>query len=328
MKDGFAKGGVMRRSIFKLLAASALALGASPVLAQNEDGAVEGGLGEAFDLEGILGGLLGDLYQPIPLTAEQDARLPEASAAAAVALPDGLYGRMMRQAIEGIVTPLTEKFATPSQEDLAGKVGVAEGDLPELDEGQRKRLGALLDPYAEERTRVMMGGVMTALETVFGHLEGPMREGLAKIYASRFTAPQLGEINAFLATPTGQVYASESLAAFTDPQMMGAMMRALPSVVTVLPQTRLELKTLEESVPAPRTYSDIPPADREELAAALGLTVEELQAGMARAAEGEADEWDWEDEAEPSCCDPDDKEWEEYQDDGGGGEGVEEPIAA
>lgn len=321
----------MRRSIFKLIAATALVIGASPVLAQSEgqdvDEAVEGDLGEAFDLEGILGGLLGDLYKPIPLTAEQETRLPEASAAAAVALPDGLYGRMMRQAIEGIVTPLTEKFATPSQEDLAGKVGVAGGDLPDLDENQRKRLGALLDPYAEERTRVMMGGVMTALETVFGHLEGPMREGLAKVYASRFTAPQLGEINAFLATPTGQAYASESLAAFTDPQMMGAMMRALPSVVTLLPQTMLELKTLEESVPAPRTYSDIPPADREELAAALGLTLEELEAGMARAAAGEADEWDWEDEAEPACCGPDNEGWEEYRDDGGEGEGAEELIA-
>lgn len=309
----------MRRSIFKLLAATVL-VGASPVLAQSEgqdvDEAVEGDLGEAFDLEGILGGLLGDLYKPIPLTAEQETRLPEASAAAAVALPDGLYGRMMRQAIEGIVTPLTEKFATPSQEELAGKVGVAEGDLPDLDESQRKRLGVLLDPYAEERTRVMMGGVMTALETVFGHLEGPMREGLAKVYASRFTAPQLGEINAFLATPTGQAYASESLAAFTDPQMMGAMMRALPSVVTVLPQTMIELKALEDSVPAARTYDDIPPADREELAAALGLTLEELEAGMARAAEGGAEEWDWEDEAEPSCCGPDDEGWEEYQDDG------------
>ena len=322
----------MRRSIFKLLAATVLMAGASPVLAQGEgqdvDEAVEGDLGEAFDLEGILGGLLGDLYKPIPLTAEQEARLPGASAAAAVALPDGLYGRMMRQAIEGIVTPLMEKFATPSQEDLAGKVGVAEGDLPDLDESQRKRLGALLDPNAEERTRVMMGGVMTALETVFGHLEGPMREGLAKVYASRFTAPQLGEINAFLATPTGQVYASESFAAFTDPQMMGAMMRALPSVVTVLPQTMLELKTLEESVPAPRTFADIPPADRDELAAALGLTLEELEAGMVRAAGGESSEWDWEDEAEPSCCDPDGEKWEGYREDGGGGERAEEPPAA
>ena len=314
----------MRGSIFKLMAATSF-LAASPAVAQsNEQGvgdAVEGDLGEAFDLEGILGGLLGDLYKPVPLTAEQETRLPEAAAAAAVALPDGLYGRMMRQAIEGIVTPLTDKFATPSQEELAQKVGVSAEDLPDLDEDQRKRLGALLDPYAQERTRVMMGGVMTALETVFGHLEGPMREGLAKVYASRFTAPQLGEINAFLATPTGQAYASESLAAFTDPQMMGAMMRALPSVVTLLPQTMLDLKALEESVPAPRTHSDIPEAEREELATALGLTLEELEEGMARAAEGKADEWEWEDEA-------DEDGWEDYEEEGVEQDQADEIIAA
>ena len=52
----------MRRSIFMLMAASALAI-ASPAFAQSDeegfDEAAEGDLGEAFDLEGLLGGLLG-----------------------------------------------------------------------------------------------------------------------------------------------------------------------------------------------------------------------------------------------------------------------------
>src|SRR3546814_2282127 len=62
-------------------------------------------------------------------------------------------------------------------------------------------------------------------------LEPPMREGMAKAYARKFTADQLGELNGFFATPTGQAYASEWMAAQADPEVMLAVAKAVPPMV-------------------------------------------------------------------------------------------------
>ena len=279
----------MRRMLGMMAAGLAFVL-PQPAVAQ--DGAAEqaesDGEGEAlpedFDLGQLIGGMFGELYAAEPLTPEQEARLPAATQAAAVALPDGLYGRIMRQAVDGLVGPLLGTLSAPSKADLAKRVGLSADELPELDDEQTGRLADLLDPHAEERASLVLDTAMAAMEKVFAELEGPMREGLAKVYAARFEEPQLAEINTFLATPTGELYASESLAAFTDPQMMSALMRSMPLVIAQVPEAMAGIEQAMASLPEPRTFADLSADERGELAGALGLSVAELEEGMARAA--------------------------------------------
>src|SRR3546814_3041507 len=56
-------------------------------------------------------------------------------------------------------------------------------------------------------------------------MEPPMRDGLAKAYARKFTGAQLTDLNSFLATPTGKLYAGEWMALQADPEVMVAVIR-------------------------------------------------------------------------------------------------------
>src|SRR3546814_3118299 len=63
-------------------------------------------------------------------------------------------------------------------------------------------------------------------------MEPPMRDGLAKAYARKFTGAQLTDLNSFLATPTGKLYAGEWMALQADPEVMVAVIKAVPPLVT------------------------------------------------------------------------------------------------
>jgi hypothetical protein len=228
--------------------------------------------------------MLQQAYKAEPLTAEQEARLPAATQAVAVVLPDGFYVRMMQTTMDRTLGPLFNQLAIPSTDQLAEDVGYERDAKPDLDEAERKRLMAILDPAADQRTKLMLDTLTQGMSDMMGKMEGPIREGLAKAYAVRFNAQQLADINAFFATPTGRLYASQSMEAFTDPQTMGKMMESMPIIMQQMPQMMSGLDAKMATLPKPRSFADLTPAERQELAGAFGITVEQLRAGMAKAA--------------------------------------------
>src|SRR5690606_39986387 len=56
------------------------------------------------------------------------------------------------------------------------------------------------------------------ISEVLADMEPPMRTGMAKAYARKFSGAQLTDLNTFLATPTGQLYAGEWMALQADPR--------------------------------------------------------------------------------------------------------------
>lgn len=85
-----------------------------------------------------------------------------------------------------------------------------------------------------------------------------MFEAMSRAYARRFTAAQMGEMQAFFNTPTGQLYVKESPTIMSDPDVAAWQRDSMTKSMERLPE---ELKML-----------------RQELEEALGRPIEENKA--------------------------------------------------
>lgn len=321
------------KKIILAAACSAFAL-AQPAFAQDSDEADEPiplyvGGGEEGDEEvgeeefgemamAMITGMIAEMFQAEPLTAEAEARLPMANSVAASLVPQGVYGEMMGQMIDSFLSPIMklaeQDGGAMSGDDLAVYTGLYEHDVENLPQESRLELTQMFDPVYETRTKAQFDMIVGAANSVFSALEPGVRDGLAKAYASRFEANELAEMQAFFATPTGAKYASQSLVINTDPQVISGMMQSIPSLIEQLPVLLESFENAEAGLPETRRYDDLTPAEQRRAAEILGVDQQMLRESMAEAelmeaaieeaaAEVEAsmaeEEWQWE-EAEVS----------------------------
>ena len=114
------------------------------------------------------------------------------------------------------------------------------------------------DPYFEERMRIGQRVVIEELGKVAAIIEPRLRDGLARSMARRFDEKQLADINAFLATDSGRAYGSQSMAMWIDPDVMRAMMKSLPEIMTAMPAAMKRLETETAHCPSPRKIPATP----------------------------------------------------------------------
>lgn len=258
-----------------------------PAMAQDDVGDPEGS--EEIDsaqIDAMLGMLTG-MFGSDPLTPQQEARIPAATAVVSTMMPDGFYTEIMREMLDTTLRPMFEMLTGP-RFVIAERTG-AEMDLVEgLSEQEQSEIALLLDPAYAMRSDAMLDGMMGMMNGMFGAVEGPMRDGLSKAYAKKFTADQLADIAAFFATPTGRLYATESMKLFADPEVLGATMQAMPAMMGSLGDMTQTMEALEDSLPAKATFADLSAADRARIANALGITVAGLKTRMEAAEEAAA----------------------------------------
>ncbi|WP_221557501.1 hypothetical protein [Qipengyuania qiaonensis] len=216
------------------------------------------------------------LFQTEPLTAEQQARLPAAQEVVGAMMPDGFYGKMMSEMIDKMLSPMMSMLAAP-EFILGSRLDLEQETIEALADEEQVEIMTMLDPAYEKRFDATVGVLTGKMGGMFSTMEGPMREGLSKAYAVRFDDTQLADISAFFATPTGGVYARESMAMFADPQVMEATMQALPAVLSGLGDMESAMKEAMESLPTERGYGDLDPAERARLAALLEVDAESLR---------------------------------------------------
>lgn len=172
-------------------------------------------------------------------------RLAAAKEAVDYLFPLGTYERMMRGTMDQMIDSMLASLGTMRMGDLAGAAGVSDDDIPE-GEGDRTLadISREMDPHFEERmqisTRVMMDEMVTLMTT----MEPAIREALTRIYARKFTADQLGEMNMFFATDTGSAFARDYMMVFVDPEMMQSMMSMVPQLMQSMPEI---MKKVEEA---------------------------------------------------------------------------------
>lgn len=181
---------------------------------------------------------------PAPVAATPDpATLAAAERAVAKLVPDGVYMRMMRDQMPKLMdAALGQAFGMSAKDMGQGTDETPIGDA-----------AAKADPHIRERTSIMMRVMMEEMGTVMGALEPRMRVGLAKAFARKFTRSQLDDMNAFFATPSGEVFAREYLLTFVEPELMTEMMSAMPEVMKAMPAI---MKKAEDAT------SHLPPAPK------------------------------------------------------------------
>ncbi len=235
-----------------------------------DDAETDGAMDEAAVLA-----MMSGLFQAEPLTAEQEARLPVATAIVATMMPEGFYGELMRDMMEKTMRPMMAMFSEPDFL-LASRLTLDEAAIAELDDAEKKELLTMLDPAWDQRADTMVNAIVANMGGAYAAVEPPVRAGLAKAYAVRFDQAQLADISSFFATPTGGEFARQSMALFADPQVMGATLEAMPEMIGSFTEMETSMEAALESLPAERDYADLSAAQRARMADLLGVEPDAL----------------------------------------------------
>jgi len=273
----------------------AVALAISPVPAMAQDfGDIFGGATNPITM-------FKELFEVEPLTAAEEARLPAGQQVANSLLPPGAYGK----AIEDAFTPMAGKIMDMVEPNNAARVaklaGVSASALEGLDQTKLDGIVALLDPQADERNKKIVDFVFAEVAGAMVKIEPFYREGMARAYAKHYDAAQLAEINAFFATPTGNLYASRSMAMYMDPQVMATIPDMIPVMVGHVAEAATRFVLELDTIPVTRDVDALGAGERTQLLRLLGMTEDEYTA----ATQAEALDFDWEDETceEIDYCD-------------------------
>lgn len=257
------------------LAAVALVAGA-PVYAGDANKSADEEKSEQDKMVGFAA-MMGGLFQTEPLTPEQQARVPAAQAVVGAMMPEGFYGKMMNDMMDKMMRPMMSMFAKP-EFVLGSRLDLGSDAIDKLEPAAAAEAMRMLDPAFDRRADAVVGVLSGRMGGMFGAMEEPMREGLSNAYAVRFDAGQLADIAAFFATPTGGVYAKESMALFSDPQVMQASMKALPQMMSGFGDIEGAMKQAMASLPKERAYKDLSAVERQRLAEILGVKASRLPA--------------------------------------------------
>lgn len=171
------------------------------------------------------------------------AQLAAATSVVAALVPEGIYMRMMRDKFPVMMDQMMGQ--------MSGMTGAAlgfGGDGKTLGETARSA-----DPAFDERLRIMSRVMGEELGSVLTKVEPKLRIGLAKSFARRFTLVQLGDLNAFFATPSGRAFASEYLLTFMDPEVLQEMLSATPEIIKAMPAMMKRVEAETAHLPKPPT---------------------------------------------------------------------------
>lgn len=205
------------------------------------------------------------------------AQLALAQQTTTALIPAGSLEKMVDNVYGKLFKGLMDEFGGTSDTMLSIKTGVESDKIATLDEKSKLAAANLFDPYRQQREDQINKIVKPLISEALGDLEGPMRTGLAHAYARKFTAQQLGEMNAFFTTPTGAAYASEWMALQADPELMLAMIKAVPPLVSKFMDRGPEIEKDFKDLPKEKQLADLSDAELAKLAKLMKVSVKELK---------------------------------------------------
>ena len=221
--------------------------------------------------------LIEKMFDTSSLPPIEPARLTLAQTTMASLIPAGSLEKMMDNLYGKTFKTLMGEFGGQSDLMLSIKTGVESEKIAALDEATKAKVADMFDPNRKEREDQITRVIKPLISEVLSDMEPPMRAGLAKAYARKFTAPQLTDLNGFLATPTGKLYANEWMALQADPEVMVAVIKAVPPLINKFidrgPQIEKDMKDL----PKEKQLSDFNDKDLAKLAKLMKVDVKVLK---------------------------------------------------
>lgn len=285
----------MRRLIAAFFAAGLIA--AAPAAAQDKNAKPS-----AQESGEAVAEMMRSMFKVEPLTAEQQARLPQAEKLVARIMPPGTMAQVMGGMFDKMLGPIMTMAGQASSSEVARELGVEAGDI-QLENAEVARVAAILDPVWKERREAEMAAVQRMMGTVMTTMEPGMRKGMSEAYAINFTAAELADIERFFTTPSGATFARKSYALASDPRLIAASMEALPQMMAQMKVMEEEAKAATAGFPPRRSYADLTSAQRDEIARLTGLKQDAIREGMDRAAAERARKEAGEDGSEASSDD-------------------------
>ena len=207
--------------------------------------------------------------EPARLTLAQQTMGALIPAGSLEKMIDNLYGKMFKT--------IMGEFGGQSDLMLSIQTGVESEQIAKLDEATKGKVADMFDPHRKEREDQITKVIKPLISEVLGDMEPPMREGLAKAYARKFTAAQLTDLNGFLATPTGTLYANEWMALQADPEVMVAVIRAVPPMVTKFIDRAPQIEKDMKDLPKEKQLSDFDDKELAKLAKLMKVDVKVLK---------------------------------------------------
>lgn len=193
---------------------------------------------KAKDPAAIMAGMLTMFDRFFPVGPEPEpARLALARTATMSMFPKGTYAEGINSFMEGMV----DRVLDMSEADLAAldpaPTPPKKGEKPKVPSRLplREEL-AKKDPMFDAKVAAGKAFARTMFVKMGDVAEPKFREGMARSLARKFDARQLGEIQAFLATPTGAAYGRQMVGMWFDPAVMRGSVEALPEMMALIPE--------------------------------------------------------------------------------------------
>jgi hypothetical protein len=214
---------------------------------------------------------------PIPVFAQpvtpatDPAALASATRIAGALLPDGTYRKMMSGTFDKMMSGIIDQMGNLPMREIIVAMGMAEDQVPNLAPDAMKQIMEITDPVFKQRMDLGMKAMMVGMVDMISKYEPAVREGLSEAYARRFTAAQLGDLERFFATPSGREYAAQSMLVYTDRAVMNRMMAMMPEMMKEMPTMVGAMTEATKDLPKQRKFSDLTQAERDRIAALLGV---------------------------------------------------------
>jgi hypothetical protein len=189
--------------------------------------------------------------EPAAMAAIDPARLALARTSVDHFWPLGTYERMLSGTMNQMMDQMMESMVDMKVSDMADMYGRSERIDPKMAHATIRELMAKEDPHFQERFTIMNRVMMSSMIPLMNRLEPEIREGMARAYARKFSAEQLGDMNRFFATPSGHAYASESMMLFVDPEIMSLMGKFGPEFAREMPAILQRMKEATAHLPPP-----------------------------------------------------------------------------
>ncbi|OYX64630.1 MAG: hypothetical protein B7Y88_11065 [Sphingomonadales bacterium 32-64-17] len=223
---------------------------------------------------------LGEMFPVEPLTPEQEARLPAATALVEKIIPPGTMGEMVTGMFDGFLSPIRAIEGNEGKPPLAKLLGVSRGQLASVGGEAAARAATMLDPDWQLREEREAEAMPRAMNAMMSALEPAIKSAMAEMYAIHFDADELRDIDVFFSTESGAAYARKSFVMTADPRFAGVMMEAMPEMMAGVANMQAELQAATADLATPRSWYELEPAEQDKLAGMLGMSREELEASM------------------------------------------------
>lgn len=221
--------------------------------------------------------LVEKIFEVDKLPPVDPARLALARQTTGALIPSGSLEKMLDNMYGKIFKAVMEQAGGMSDMMLSIKTGVDSETIAALDADTKAKIVNILDPNRKAREEQVMAVVKPLISEVLRDLEAPMRDGMAHAYSRKFTAAHLGDMNSFFATPAGSAFAGEWMALQADPEVMIAMIKAVPPLIEKFIGRAPELEGKFKALPKERGLADLNDAELSSLAKLMKVDVATLK---------------------------------------------------